>query len=179
MCQKVHKNGLPHETCQAYQAKNNPHGSRDSDLNICENCVPGNTTSTFTPGVCSEQTNFTLYYVTEYGHLFGIDNIKAEIYSRGPVSCGIDATDEFVDYTGGIYSQEKEVPIIDHVIALFGWGVDSESGEEYWWGRNSWGVYWGIEGFFKIKMGSDNLGVERECSYGVPSFDKPTQLSPY
>ena len=34
----IEKNGIPDETCQAYQAKNDPHG-KESDLNICENCV--------------------------------------------------------------------------------------------------------------------------------------------
>ena len=129
----VHKNGLPHETCQAYQAKNDPHGSKDSDLNICENCVPGNTTSTFTPGTCSAVSNYTLYWVTEYGHCSGIDKMKSEIYSRGPISCGVDATEEFQAYTGGVFSQKLDAPIIDHEIQVFGWG-QTEDGEDYWWG---------------------------------------------
>lgn len=173
----VHKNGIPHETCQAYQARNDPHGGPNSNLNICENCSPGNTSSTFTPGTCSPVSNFTLYYVTEYAFCRGEDKMKAEIYARGPISCGVDATDEFVAYTGGIFSQDLLIPEIDHEIQVFGWGVDN--GEEYWWGRNSWGTYWGIEGFFKIKMGSDNLAIETECTYAVPSFTKPTKLSPY
>lgn len=32
-----------------------------------------------------------------------------------------------------------------------GWG--NESGMDYWLVQNSWGVNWGIQGFFKIKMG--------------------------
>lgn len=34
-----------------------------------------------------------------------VNNIKAEIYARGPVACTIYATDLFDDYTGGIFSQ--------------------------------------------------------------------------
>ena len=30
--------------------------------------------------------------------------MKAEIFNRGPISCGIDATNEFENYTGGIFS---------------------------------------------------------------------------
>jgi len=133
----IEKNGIPDETCQAYQAKNNPHGKQTS-LNICENCVPGNTSSTFTPGVCSKKTNYTLYWVTQYGPVSGVNNMKSEIYARGPISCGIDATDEFLQYTGGIYSEPNRNNI-NHEISVIGWGV-TDNGEEYWVGRNSWGV---------------------------------------
>lgn len=68
--------------------------------------------------------------------------MKAEIYARGPIACGIDATNEFEEYTGGIYSQKKALVVHNHVISVLGWGV-SEEGEEYWIGRNSWGTYWG------------------------------------
>jgi len=30
-------------------------------------------------------------------------------------------------------------------------------------GRNFWGTAWGESGFFRIKMGSDNLGIETKC----------------
>jgi len=168
--------GIPDETCQAYQAKNDPHG-RETDLNICENCVPGNTSATFTPGVCTKQDNFTLYYVTEYGPVKGADNMKAEIYARGPIACGVDATAQFEAYTGGVYSQSGGNRI-NHEISVLGWGV-TEEGEEYWIGRNSWGTYWGEEGFFRIKMGGDNLDIEEDCTWGVPSFKKKEIIEEY
>ena len=56
--------------------------------------------------------------------------MKAEIYKRGPISCGIDATEKLEAYTGGIFSQAKLLPIINHEIAVVGWG--KENNEEFW-----------------------------------------------
>lgn len=28
--------------------------------------------------------------------------------------------------------------------------------------------YWGIKGFFKLLRGENNLGIENDCSWGVP-----------
>lgn len=92
--------------------------------------------------------------------------MKQEIYARGPIGCGIDATPEFENYTGGIYSQKKLFVQINHEISVVGWGV--ENGTEFWVGRNSWGTYWGESGFFRIQMGSNNLGIETDCDWGVP-----------
>lgn len=169
----INENGIVDETCQIYQAKNEPHGN-NTELNICENCSPGSKGQLW-PGTCTAVKDdvYTKYWVDEYGRVNGSTAMKQEIMARGPISCCIQATSEFDAYTGGIYSQSLPNITINHALSVVGWGV-SPQGEEYWIGRNSWGVYWGEEGFFRIKMGSDNLGIETTCTWGVPSFTKPS-----
>lgn len=96
--------------------------------------------------------------------------MKAEIFARGPISCGIAVTSKFEAYSGGIFSQPLVFFQINHDISIVGWDVDEETGIEYWIGRNSWGTYWGEDGFFRIKMHTDNLGIEKDCSWGEPIY---------
>lgn len=92
-------------------------------------CWPSNTS--FTPGVCEPIKTFTKYYVSEYGSVSGADRMKAEIYKRGPIGCGVHATDKFVAYTDGIYSEHVMFPMINHEISVAGWGYDEETDTEY------------------------------------------------
>jgi cathepsin X len=165
----AHQHGIPDETCQQYVAVD-PEESTCEGMQVCMDCIPpaaqpGNHTT------CFPVTNYPNYYVGMYGYVRDAVNMKAEIYKNGPISCGIEVTDKFLKYTTGVYSEKLFTPILNHEIAVVGWGV-TEDGEEYWIGRNSWGTYWGEEGFFKLKMYKDNLGIETECTWGIPSFHK-------
>ena len=118
------------------------------------------------------------FYASDYYSVWGADRMKTEIYKNGPLSCGIMVTENFEkNYKAGeIYSEQVWFPMINHEISVVGWGYDTESATEYWIGRNSWGTYWGDYGFFLIKMHSDNLGIETDCSAGIPSELKPSAL---
>jgi len=118
----------------------------------------------------------TVYYVSEYYSVKGVDQMKAELALNGPISCGIHATNEFEwNYDGGIYSQDigKLQYELNHEISVVGYGVN-EAGEEYWIGRNSWGTYWGDYGFFYMAMYENNLGITHNCLAGTPSYTKPS-----
>lgn len=80
------KNGIPEESCQIYTAKNPDHFDC-SARQQCLNCEPG--------GNCYEipEGKFPRWFVDEYGSVSGADKMKAEIYARGPIGCGIDATE--------------------------------------------------------------------------------------
>lgn len=44
--------------------------------------------------------------------------MKAEIFARGPIGCGIDATSKLESYTGGIFSEWKLLPMINHEVSV-------------------------------------------------------------
>jgi len=163
--QYANEHGIPDETCNNYQAKDQ---TCDAE-NECYTCDPS--------GTCAALTNYTLFKVGDYGSIAGVDQMKAEIYARGPISCGIDATDALEAYqsaaaTGAIYSEYQADPEINHIISVVGFGVDvAASNTPYWIVRNSWGQPWGVNGFFRIVMGQPdyNLAIESECGFGVPT----------
>jgi cathepsin X len=160
----AHRQGIPHETCNNYQAKN----EECTPMTQCSTCASNKT--------CSPITDYTVYRVSEYGMVATEELMKSEIYARGPISCGIDATEALEYYTEGIFSEYVADPVIDHIVSVVGWGV--ENGTNYWIVRNSWGTYWGEDGWFKIVTGKKeyNLAIETDCSFGVPYVQTAQRL---
>jgi len=163
--------GVPDVTCMVYEAVDQGpiQDCSKPDIDLCRDCTwpppaPGEKPN------CWAKKKFKRYFAEEYGYVRGVENMKKEIWKRGPIGCGVDATDEFDNYSGGIFSQKIRDPIINHEISVVGWGVDETTGEEYWIGRNSWGTYWGEYGFFRIAMYKNNLGIENDCVWATPKI---------
>ena len=57
-------------------------------------------------------------------------------------------TDEFQNYTGGIFIDTTGKLEIDHYVTVVGWGIENRT--KYWFVKNSRGSHWGEKGFFKI-----------------------------
>lgn len=149
--------------CNVYRAESPPIDQRT--CSAFQNC------GTFTWFKESQTIkNFKKIKIVEHGLIVGAENMKKEIQARGPITCGIYVTDYFYDnYAGGVYSEKVWIPQINHGVAVVGWGV--ENGVEYWSVRNTWGTMWGIQGYFKIKMYEDNLGIESNCAWAVPELN--------
>merc|ERR1719149_310408 len=143
--------------------------SSESSEGVCKNgdwtCKPENvarTCGTFGEP-CVGLNSYPNATIGEYGSISGKNAMMKEIFNRGPIACGIDAG-PILNYQTGIASNWFSLSV-DHVISVVGWGTDAKDGL-YWIVRNSWGEYWGENGYIRVKSGS--FALERSCVWAVP-----------
>jgi len=97
-------------------------------------------------------------------------SMMLEVYHKGPIVVSFEPTEDFMFYSGGIFSQptvsvrtplhksRTEWQQVDHAVLLVGWG--EELGQKYWLVQNSWGGTWGENGFFRIARDINDSGIE-------------------
>ena len=103
----------------------------------------------------------------------GDQAVMQEIVQNGPVACRICESRTLHSYQSGSFSDPdacESGSSSNQFIVLSGW--DERNGKRFWIGRNSWGTYWGIRGWFHLAMGDGDLGVTRECYWATP--EQPT-----
>jgi len=167
--------GISYATSQPYMAC-----SAESKEGTCAHgdwsCTPMNvarTCGTFGQE-CVGLSHFPNATIAEYGHISGARAMQKEIFARGPIACTIDAA-PIEKYTGGIATQRSFMT--DHVISVVGWGTCPKEGL-YWIVRNSWGEYWGEQGYVKVKSGA--LALEQACAWAtVQDFTAPERHNQY
>ncbi|KAJ8408383.1 hypothetical protein AAFF_G00257970 [Aldrovandia affinis] len=98
------------------------------------------------------------------------ENVAFEdaLVTIGPIAVVIDTTTRnFQFYRKGIFYDPKcSIWKQAHAVLLVGFGT--EGSEEYWTIKNSWGVYWGEEGYMRLaKNRQRHCGISQ---YGVMPF---------
>ena len=127
--------------------------------------------------VCDEPTNCTRYRATNYkyvGGYYGACNEQEMIAAlqHGPISVAFKVTADFQQYKSGIYQHtgltDKFNPFrpINHAVLVVGYG--EENGVKYWIVKNSWGIKWGEDGFFRIIRGKNELNIESMAVMAEP-----------
>jgi len=166
--------GVSYETSQPYMAcsSENEEGMCAYGDWTCNALNVARTCGTF--GVeCVGLNHYPNATVAEYGSISGPSSMQKEIYKRGPIACTI-AADDIRDYEGGIATGGGWT---DHVVSVVGWGTDVEEGL-YWIVRNSWGEFWGENGYVRVKSGA--LALEDSCAWAVPGeFTAPEKNNQY
>jgi len=95
------------------------------------------------------------------------DGIMQAILQHGPVEAAFTVMGDFENYASGIYHATSEKSLGGHAIRIVGWGV--EGGVKYWKVANSWNPYWGEAGYFRIRKGTNECGIEDEVVASAPS----------
>ncbi len=103
-----------------------------------------------------------------------------ELSEKGPIVVSFEPDYNFMMYKSGIYHSidektwiSKGIPKpewekVDHSVLLVGWGEDEKTGEKFWIIQNTWGPQWGENGFFRMRRGVDDFGIESICEAADP-----------
>lgn len=103
-----------------------------------------------------------------------------ELMEKGPIVVSFEPDYNFMMYKSGVYHSldektwiSKGIPKpewekVDHSVLLVGWGEEEKTGEKFWIIQNTWGPQWGEDGFFRMRRGVDDFGIESICEAADP-----------
>lgn len=95
-------------------------------------------------------------------------SIMAEIYKNGPVEVAFTVYEDFAHYKSGVYKHITGYVLGGHAVKLIGWGT-TDDGDDYWLLANQWNRSWGDDGYFKIRRGTNECGIEEDVVAGLAS----------
>jgi C1A family cysteine protease len=92
-----------------------------------------------------------------------VEQMKMAIM-EGPLVGGFSVMDDFFSYSGGVYEYTWGYVAGGHATCFIGW----DDAENCWICKNSWGPSWGDNGYFRIRMGRDEVGIEEYSLILIP-----------
>merc|ERR1712187_102291 len=96
----------------------------------------------------------------------GVSGIQQAIMAGGPMEVAFTVNSDFENYASGIYHHVTGGPVGGHAVKVVGWG--EEGGVKYWKIANSWNPYWGEKGYFRIRRGNNEGGIEDQAIASSP-----------
>ena len=91
----------------------------------------------------------------------GIRWMQMEVLRGGPGTLTFNVFGDLFGYTSGVYTVSPDAVFAGaHAVSMVGWGTDPGSGMDYWVIQNSWSAGWGENGYFRIRRGTDESGIE-------------------
>ena len=134
--------GIPDEACFPYQSAFNPPPPNPK-------CIIG------------PDRDSRIVKVTTSGVLIDTTERKNYLSNVGPCCAVFRIFNDFYSYSGGIYHHVTGGEVGLHCVQVIGY---SEA-EQCWICKNSWGVGWGVGGFFKIAYGQ--AGIDTDFPFGL------------
>uniref|UniRef100_A0AAR2IW92 Cathepsin H n=1 Tax=Pygocentrus nattereri TaxID=42514 RepID=A0AAR2IW92_PYGNA len=86
-----------------------------------------------------------------------------------PVSFAYEVTNDFMFYTGGVYSSTKchnTTDKVNHAVLAVGYAEENDT--PYWIVKNSWGTSWGIDGYVCLIHQNSSYAGLRWAKYKFP-----------
>jgi len=102
------------------------------------------------------------------GNVYGVSGVSqmmAEMDQNGPIEVAFTVYSDFLTYKSGVYTQQSQDALGGHAVKMIGYGT--EGGVDYWLCQNSWTDTWGDAGYFKIRRGTDECGIEDDVVAGT------------
>jgi cathepsin B len=106
------------------------------------------------------------YYEGQTVTASGEENIQKAIMAGGPMEVAFTVYSDFENYASGIYHHVTGGFAGGHAVKVVGWGA--ENGVKYWKIANSWNPYWGEKGYFRIRRGNNEGGIENQAVASSP-----------
>ena len=164
------KTGMPSETCVPYTHCDDPATPDCTPTSFLDaidvlDPAPAACPTTCTDGsALKRQKAKSAYMVSKPGDVKGM---QKEIVQNGPIEVAFFVYSDFQTYSSGIYHRtaSSEGPMGGHAVRILGWGT--QSGEDYWLVANSWSPQWGEKGYFKIRRGVNECGIETIPAAGL------------
>jgi len=116
---------------------------------------------------CSQACSNNLYPIAYANDKFsptsivfgtGETEMIAALNNGGTIAAIYTVYEDFYSYSSGIYFHVSGNLVGGHAIRVIGYG--EENGVKYWLCANSWGPTFGLQGFFKIRRGTNECGIE-------------------
>lgn len=102
------------------------------------------------------------YYVVNSKFVNNIVNImKLDLINYGPFTTTFTVYEDFFDYKNGIYEHKYGKELFNHSVEIVGYG------NNHWIVKNSWGKNVGKDGFFLIKIGTNECNIESQFYGGL------------
>ncbi len=107
---------------------------------------------------CTEEADRALVKIDGWTAIPQMRNAIKTAVLTAPVAVAFYVYPDFNYYGGGCYSHSQFTEDINHAVLVVGWDDNMCGGNGAWRCKNSWGWWWGDDGYFWIKFDDCNFG---------------------